>query len=96
MGISKLSPDTAFGLGATDTRISTIDADGVALAAIKALIEQNQALTHRVKDLEKQNQRIEELVVRMVTEHVEQIVLNITIGAAALKYCWQVKNIKFK
>ena len=66
----------AFGLGATDTRISTIDADGVALAAIKALIEQNQTLTHRVKELEKQNQRIEELVVRMVTEHVEQIVLN--------------------
>lgn len=37
----------AFGLGATDTRVSTIDADDAALTAIKALIEQNQSLAHR-------------------------------------------------
>ena len=66
----------AFGLGATDTRISTIDADGVALAAIKALIEENASLKEknlsmerRVEEMEQQfdrlqqqNQRIEGLV----------------------------------
>lgn len=34
----------AFGLGKDDTTISTLDADGVALAAIKALAEENAAL----------------------------------------------------
>jgi trimeric autotransporter adhesin len=34
----------AFGLGDSDRRISTIDAEGIALAAIKALHEQNLAL----------------------------------------------------
>lgn len=73
----------AFGLGATDTRISTIDADGIALAAIKALIEQNrslahqnQSLAHRVGELEKQNKRIEELLITMVSERSEKVVLN--------------------
>ena len=37
----------AFGLGAIDTRVSTIEADGIALAAIKAQIEQNYSLAHR-------------------------------------------------
>ena len=44
------------------------DADGVALAAIMALIEQNQSLAHRVNELEKQNQHIEGLVMLMVSE----------------------------
>jgi hypothetical protein len=34
----------AFGLGDSDTSIGTLDADGVSLAAIQALHEQNQAL----------------------------------------------------
>jgi hypothetical protein len=34
----------AFGLGNNETSISTVDADGVALAAIQALYEENQAL----------------------------------------------------
>lgn len=35
----------AFGLGEDDKHISTVDADGVALAAIQGLYEQNQALS---------------------------------------------------
>ena len=46
----------AFGLGADDTHIATVDADGVALAAIQGLSRQAQtqsaALTARVSELE--------------------------------------------
>jgi len=45
----------AFGLGADDKHISTIDADGVALAAIQAL----------KKQLDKQQEIIEELLQRI-------------------------------
>jgi hypothetical protein len=34
----------AFGLGESETYISTVDADGVALAAIQALYQRSQAL----------------------------------------------------
>ena len=67
----------AFGLGATDTGISSIDTAGVALAAIQALnqklVAQNQSLEQRVTELEQQNQRIEELVMRVVKERAEQV-----------------------
>jgi hypothetical protein len=67
----------AFGLGATDTSISTIDTAGVALAAIQALnnklINQNMSLERRVHELEQQNQRIEELVMLMVSERAEKV-----------------------
>lgn len=42
----------AFGVGEDERYISTIDADGVALAAIQALYAENQALESRVTDLE--------------------------------------------
>ena len=42
----------AFGVGESDKGINTADADGVALAAIQALYEQNQALSRRVAELE--------------------------------------------
>jgi hypothetical protein len=44
----------AFGLGSGDSRISTIDADGVALAAIKGLykvVKEQQAEINRLKRL---------------------------------------------
>lgn len=41
----------AFGLGADDKHISTIDADGVALAAIQALKKQNDSLREEVNEL---------------------------------------------
>jgi Chaperone of endosialidase len=43
----------AFGLGENDTTINTADAQGVMLAAIKGLYEQNQALKARLNALEK-------------------------------------------
>ena len=77
----------AFGLGATDTGISSIDAGGVALAAIQALnqklVEQNLSLEQhailmgqRVAELEQQNQRIEELVALLVANQAEQVAIN--------------------
>jgi len=42
----------AFGLGYDDTSIPTVDADGVALAAIQALHGRNEALAARVETLE--------------------------------------------
>ncbi|MDQ7029064.1 MAG: tail fiber domain-containing protein [Ardenticatenia bacterium] len=45
----------AFGLGSTDKGIATVDADGVALAAIQGLYQQNQALEKDVKALREEN-----------------------------------------
>src|SRR5690606_8134112 len=42
----------AFGVGEDDTHITTIDADGVALAAIQALYAENRSLEAQVGDLE--------------------------------------------
>ncbi len=41
----------AFGLGESDTGISTVDADGVALAAIQALVKQNAQLQKNIEEL---------------------------------------------
>ncbi|NIU14757.1 MAG: hypothetical protein GWN76_12285 [candidate division Zixibacteria bacterium] len=43
----------SFGLGQTDQGIMTVDADGVALAAIKALSEENKQLRQEVDELKK-------------------------------------------
>ena len=43
----------AFGLGKGNDHITTVDADGIALAAIKALREQNLMLIDRVDELER-------------------------------------------
>lgn len=42
-----------FGLDEDDKHINTLDPDGVALAAIKALYEQNQKLEGKIEDLQK-------------------------------------------
>ena len=44
----------AFNLGADDKHISTVDADGVAMAAIQGLYQQNQELTNEVRQLRTQ------------------------------------------
>ncbi len=49
----------AFELGTSDTSIATVDADGVALAAIQGLYQQNQELAARVAQLEAQNAALE-------------------------------------
>jgi hypothetical protein len=43
---------SAFGYGETEKGINTADADGVLMAAVQALYEQNQALSRRVAELE--------------------------------------------
>lgn len=48
----------AFGLGADDKTISTVDADGVALAAIQALYQQNQELAQKIERLQAQLDRV--------------------------------------
>ena len=45
----------AFGLGEDETLISTIDADGVALAAIQGLYGTSQSQASRIQQLEKEN-----------------------------------------
>ena len=59
----------AFGLGADDTHIASLDSSGIALAAIQGLYEQNQALqaenaelNTRVDDLEARLEALEEQV----------------------------------
>jgi len=47
----------AFGLGDSGLGITTVDADGVALAAIQALIEENRRLQQRVEQLEQKIER---------------------------------------
>ena len=41
----------AFGLGADETGISSLDTSGVALAAIQALVDENDQLRHQMSDL---------------------------------------------
>jgi len=50
----------AFGLGESDTSITTVDADGVALAAIQALYELSQEQADRIQALETQNASLQQ------------------------------------
>ena len=52
----------AFGLGADDAHIATVDADGVALAAIQGL---NQKLEQENAELKARLERLEQLVERL-------------------------------
>jgi hypothetical protein len=87
----------AFGLGHTDKGIATLDSSGIALAAIKALIEENTALKEQnlsmevsvadmqqqlheqqrqLSEQQQQNMRVEELVMRLVSNLHEQVAVN--------------------
>ncbi|MDX1547964.1 MAG: tail fiber domain-containing protein [Rhodothermales bacterium] len=48
----------AFGLGADDEHLAPLDANGVALAAVQALAQQNQAQADRIATLEAQNAQL--------------------------------------
>ena len=52
----------AFGLGEDDKHIATVDADGVALAAIQGL---NQRLTEELKRRDSENASLKERVERL-------------------------------
>ncbi len=57
----------AFALGATDTGIASVDADGVALAAIQELKKQSDAKDARLASLEARLAELERQVVALVT-----------------------------
>lgn len=61
--------NTAFGVGDNDRAISTVDADGVALAAFQGLYEISQAQAGRIEALEAENaaqqEQIDDLEVRL-------------------------------
>jgi hypothetical protein len=50
----------AFGLGESETTISTVDADGVALAAIQGLYQRSQEQAARIQALEAQNASLQQ------------------------------------
>jgi len=50
----------AFGLGESDTSITTVDADGVALAAIQGLYQLSQEQASRIEALETQNASLQQ------------------------------------
>ena len=52
----------AFGLGESDVRIGSVDADGIALAAVKALEARTRALTRENDDLRARLARLEALL----------------------------------
>jgi hypothetical protein len=52
----------AFGLGSDDKGISTVDADGVALAAIQALNRKVEEKDARIRELEQRMERLERLL----------------------------------
>ena len=62
----------AFGLGATDTAIATVDADGVALAAIQGL---SQKLEETRADVKRRDAEIAEL--KRALEKLKQVVDNL-------------------
>jgi len=61
---------TAFGLGAIPTAIATVDADGVALAAIQGL---NNKVETGIADIQKLQEENSELKQRI--ERLEQLLL---------------------
>jgi hypothetical protein len=71
MGAMAQDFKAAFGLGETDKGITTIDADGVALAAIQGL---NQKLEEQAATIQSKDQRITELEQRL--ERLEKLMSN--------------------
>jgi hypothetical protein len=65
MGPTAQDFHAAFGLGADDTSLSTIDPAGVALAAIQELARVTDELKARVAELEALRQRFDELQARL-------------------------------
>ena len=58
---------SAFGVGEEETRITTIDADGVALAAIQGLYQIVQEKDCRIEELEAKLSSVEELEAKVAS-----------------------------
>jgi len=57
----------AFGLGANDKSISTVDPSGIALAAIKELNKQNKELANQNKELKKELENLKKKVDELIS-----------------------------
>jgi hypothetical protein len=68
-----------FGLGHTEKGIATLDSSGVALAAIKALIEENSSLKERLSVLENQQAEMQAVVIKVLENQQEQRILTNTV-----------------
>jgi hypothetical protein len=62
----------AFGLGDSDRHISTVDADGVALAAIQGLYQLSQKQAARIEELEEENIALRQEVKGLKAENSAQ------------------------
>ncbi|HEV8359836.1 MAG TPA: tail fiber domain-containing protein, partial [Candidatus Thermoplasmatota archaeon] len=69
----------AFGLGESDTTISTVDADGVAFAAIQGLYAELQDRDARITALEHQNSVLEDRLA-----HIEAMLTQAGVGLPLL------------
>ena len=65
----------AFGVGADDEHITSIDEDGVALAAIKALHAENADARAAVKALHAENAALRAQLEALKTSQAQQIML---------------------
>src|SRR4051812_11080879 len=59
---------TAFGCGETNTGITTVDADGVALAAIQGLNQKLQEKEARLESLEKTVAELQKMVTKLMEQ----------------------------
>ncbi len=62
----------AFGLGADDKHIATVDADGVALAAIQALAQENRSLKGQLAQLDDNHRQQQQKLSQLEREHRQQ------------------------
>ena len=56
----------AFGVGADDKHIATVDADGVALAAIQGLHQNVKAMDVEIQELKQRLTKLEQLIPSLV------------------------------
>ena len=61
----------AFGLGADDTSIATVDADGVALAAIQGLNQKLEQKETEITELKQRLEKLEQLINHKLTRGAE-------------------------
>ncbi|HGX93328.1 MAG TPA: hypothetical protein ENK35_08445, partial [Candidatus Tenderia sp.] len=73
----------AFGLGADDTHIASLDASGVALAAIQGLYRQNQEQAARLEALERENAEL-----RKQIDAIEAQLAGLNESSGAAKGAW--------
>ena len=68
---------SAFGLGKGETTLATVDVDGVALAAIKALATENKQLEkdalylkNKIEDLQSQIDELKSLILKIKQDNL--------------------------